>query len=698
MNLTYDIPLGHPAPQTTHPSPVSQVSIIPATKLPVSKGGQLKEQEDVRIAAYCRVSTGDEDQQTSYSNQKAFYTRLIQAHPNWKFAGIYADEAISGTSRKRRKEFNRMIDDAMDGKLDYIITKSISRFARNTVDTLNCVRQLKQQNPPVGIFFEKENIDTLDATGELILTILSALAQDESRSISDNIRWTFQKNFQAGIPQINLNRMLGYDKGTKGEWIIHPEQAKIIRFLFDRYAAGHSASAVAREANQNGMRTINGKAWTAGAVLDILRNEKFAGDLEMQKTVTKDFLTHRSVRNTGEAPKYYIKDHHAAIIDRFTWDKVQLMLADRRMPSEPKPDKPKKAALSGSPFFNLICGAQADGHECQSSLFRMTYSASATGYTDRRSLAATGMDLSAYREKYSYAFPVWRCSSKYHQKSAAHCTSPSVIQECALEQSFMEMLYQLKLDYELNKDTSWLIRKFRHICGHSDMRHSANYYSTRRKDVLDAQIRELEENLRSLTVKPTANGQVPLAGELQLRLDVCRQEKEILLATQEENFIQKRNFDFFLQCLQKLPETNAAGMKLNIHGLAPCDKQSDNTNNAVESGSSVRILSAGKTSECQDDLAAAPDYLTFERGIYLAFIRSGKIYGDTAEYTTNFGLTLICTGNCRTLNSFLGFRRCREDGTVELLDTAWKVNGKKIQYSRKAKKAEKSKQHSLPDK
>ena len=271
MNLTYDIPLGHPAPQTTHPSPVSQVSIIPATKLPVSKGGQLKEQEDVRIAAYCRVSTGDEDQQTSYSNQKAFYTRLIQAHPNWKFAGIYADEAISGTSRKRRKEFNRMIDDAMDGKLDYIITKSISRFARNTVDTLNCVRQLKQQNPPVGIFFEKENIDTLDATGELILTILSALAQDESRSISDNIRWTFQKNFQAGIPQINLNRMLGYDKGTKGEWIIHPEQAKTIRFLFDRYAAGHSASAVAREANQNGMRTINGKAWTAGAVLDILR-------------------------------------------------------------------------------------------------------------------------------------------------------------------------------------------------------------------------------------------------------------------------------------------------------------------------------------------------------------------------------------------------------------------------------------------
>ncbi|HCT90489.1 MAG TPA: hypothetical protein DF613_03760 [Lachnospiraceae bacterium] len=667
MNLNYNTP----SPQPAAPGPqAARVSVIPATRLPVSKTGQLKEQEDVRIAAYCRVSTGDENQQTSYSNQKAFYTRLIQAHPNWKFAGIYADEAISGTSRKHRAEFNRMIDDALNGKLDYIITKSISRFARNTVDTLNCVRQLKQQEPPVGIFFEKENIDTLDATGELILTILSALAQDESRSISDNIRWTFQKNFQAGIPQINLNRMLGYDKGPKGEWIINPAQAETVRFLFSKYAGGCSASAAAREANRKGMRTINGKTWTAGAVLDILRNEKYAGDLEMQKTVTRDFLTHRSVKNTGEAPRYYIKDHHSAIIDRLTWEKTQLMLTCRRAPAEKAPDKQKKAASGSSPFFNLTCGAMAGEHECRSRLFRMTYSARALGYTDTRSLHAAGQEPSTYTEKYSYAFPVWRCSSKYHKNPDTCCSSPSVIRECALEQSFMEMLYRLKRDYDAHREASWLVQSFLNIYGHTDVPDTSGC-STPRSDVLDAQIRELEEHLQTLTAKglrssdagAAPDSHAPLIRDLQRRLEAYRQEKEILQATREKKAAHERNFDVFLQCLQKLPEKNAAGMKLNINGLD---------------------TSTGRVS-----LSSAPDYLPFERGIYLAFIQSGKICGDTAKYTTNFGLTLTCTGNCRTLDSFLGFRKCNEEGAIELLDTPWKINGRKIQYSRKAKNKKK---------
>lgn len=667
MNFTYDKSSAQPAPQTAFTSQVAHVSIIPATKLPMSRGGRLKEQANIRIAAYCRVSTGDENQQTSYSNQKAFYTRLIQSHSNWQFAGIYADEAISGTSRKRRTEFNRMINDALDGKLDYIITKSISRFARNTVDTLNCVRQLKQQDPPVGIFFEKENIDTLDATGELILTILSALAQDESRSISDNIRWTFQKNFQAGIPQINLNRMLGYDKGPKGEWRVNPSQAEIIRFLFNEYAQGHSASSIARKANQNGMQTVTKKAWTAGAVLDILRNEKYVGDLEMQKTVTRDFLTHHSVKNTGEAPKYYIKDHHPAIIDRFTWNKVQLMLAGGQDILKEKPHEQKRKSLGRSPFFNLTCSARADGQECRSSLFRMTYSASATGYTDTQSVATTHLDPSLYREKYSYSFPVWRCRSKYHKNPDSHCSSPSVIQECALEQSFMEMLYRLKRDYETHGEASWLVQNFRQAGARSDSQHGANYYPTQRRDILDAQIRELEDDLRALTAKQARHPEsrssphnLSLIRELQLRLEVYRQERELLQTTQEESYTLKKNFRLFLQCLGKLPEKNAAGMKLNIHGL--------------------------DTVIGQSALTAPPDYLPFERGFYLAFIQSGKIDGDTVAYTTNFGLTLLSTGNLRTLDSFLGFRRCPKDGAVELLDTLWKVNGRKIQYRREMKK------------
>lgn len=298
-----------------------QVNIIPATKRSVESGGQIKKQKQLRVAAYCRVSTEDESQQTSYTTQKAFYTQMITNHGGWTFSGIYADEAISGTSRAKRKDFNRMMDDAQQGRMDYIVTKSISRFARNTVDTLNCVRQLRQLTPPVGIYFEKENIDTLDATGELILTILSALAQDESRSISDNIRWSIQKKFQRGEAVVDLNRMLGYDKGENGEWIVNAEQAKTVRYIFDRYIAGATANGIARELNALGTKTARGCKWRADAVLFILRNEKYVGDCESQKTITKNFLTHEASINRGEAPKYYVRNHHKPIIDRHTWKK-----------------------------------------------------------------------------------------------------------------------------------------------------------------------------------------------------------------------------------------------------------------------------------------------------------------------------------------------------------------------------------------
>lgn len=234
-----------------------KVDVIPASVRSVQNGGQLKSQTNIRVAAYCRVSTGDESQQTSYTTQKAFYKDLITRKPGWIFAGIYADEAKSGTNREHREEFNRMIKDAMDGKLDYIVTKSISRFARNTIDSLTCTRELRQLKPPVGIYFEKENIDTLDAKGELILTILSALAQDESRSISDNIRWSIQKKFQSGVPHINLKRMLGYELGENKQWVIVPEQAEIIRYIFDRFVKGQTANKIAQELNQMEKFTVN---------------------------------------------------------------------------------------------------------------------------------------------------------------------------------------------------------------------------------------------------------------------------------------------------------------------------------------------------------------------------------------------------------------------------------------------------------
>lgn len=745
------------------------VSVIPATKRSVQNGGQLKQQTNIRVAAYCRVSTGDESQQTSYTNQKAFYSGLIQSKAGWRFAGIYADEAISGTSRAHRDEFNRMMEDAKKGKLDYIVTKSISRFARNTVDTLNCVRELRQQNPPVGIYFEKENIDTLDATGELILTILSALAQDESRSISDNIRWTFQKNFQAGIPQINLNRMIGYDKAEDGTWVINPEQAAVVRYIFERYVCGQSAKRIAEELNKMGRKTINNKNWSCSSIMTVLRNEKYVGDLEMQKTITKDFLTHRSTVNNGEAPRYYVENHHVGIIDRVTWDKVQAMLYEKPRKSADRGagEKKKQKGPKGSPFSNLRCGAilPETGKECGEGLFRLTYTGVASGYTDDRSLAATGGDTSRYLEKYSYAYPVWRCKRKFGErkeniprtgstndkkycrskkgclsdaeKAQAEKNCPSeLLHECAIEQSFMEMLYALKRDYEANGDASRICTLFQEAYDRTYQRVRVNSVSIQRMETLDGQIKELEDNLQKTIGKQVkamreaaleqnaelnealAEGNITLddieinirngltgsdlgtsyfnmeieegseaavyadlAKDLRRRLAEFRQQRSTLESEQGITAVMQKNFDFFLKCLKELPEVNGAGMKIMVNGLDVQGSLFRNVDGTAKAG--VRSsLNNGHMALTPEKVAASPDFLRFERGIYVAFIASGTIRGDCIEYTTNFGVKLMTAGNRRTLGSFIGFKKCRDDGTVEILDAPYKVCGNSIQYRR----------------
>ncbi len=711
------------------------VSVIPATIRSVQSGDPFRKQSSLRVAAYCRVSTGDESQQSSYTNQRAFYSGLIQSRSGWSFVGVYADEARSGTNRTHRKEFNRMIEDAKGGKIDYIITKSISRFARNTIDTLDCVRQLRQLSPPVGIVFEKENIDTLNATGELILTILSALAQDESRSLSDNIRWTFQKNFQSGKPQINLNRMLGYDKGENGEWIINAEQAKTVQFLFEKYVRGYSANRIARMANEAGMGTVNGKSWRADSVLDILRNEKYVGDLEMQKTVTRDYLTHKASVNKGEAPKYYVKDHHVGIIDRFTWDKTQLILGHGRKKPEPAQ---KAGGTVSSPFVNLVCGAKVEEngtvHTCGSPFFRLTYAAGAAGYQDERS---KGLDPMTEKETYTFQYPVWRCRRKRGEtglkttQGESACPS-AVILECALEQSFMEMLYALKRDFEGKGEGSYLAVNFKKTCAEVCKQMSKNSCSVQRMELLDSQIRELEQHYQvtlsrqveamkkealqkhadlkaslaggEITIEQieriirtglaTGSTEIPwasvrsieegseaalyadLARDLRNRLEDYRKSLATLAAEQDLVTALKQNYDLFLRCLLKLPEENFSGMRMNVNTLDV-------------DGSLLRDQSGAdseRTRLTPEKILQAPDYLHFERGMYAAFIRTGRVYGDMVVYETNFGVKLISTGNSRTLSSFLGFRRSHDDGTVELLDETWKVNGKSVLYNRKKRK------------
>lgn len=682
--------------------PTLQVLRIPATKQVGEVKKEGKEKKRMRVAAYCRVSTGDESQQTSYSSQKIFYTHLIYSKPEWQFAGIYADEAISGTSRIHRKEFNRMMEDAMGGKIDYIITKSISRFARNTVDTLNCVRQLKQHTPPVGIFFEKENLNTLDAAGELLLTILSALAQEESRTISENIRWSFQKKFEEGKPQINLKRMIGYDKGELGEWIINEKQAEIVRFFFERYLYGSSANAIARKANEMGMRTVNGKMWTAGTVLEVLRNEKYVGDLEMQKTVTKDFLTHRSVKNKGEAPKYYVKNHHPAIVERDMWERVQLMLegsyggnngreneegedAEKQDGIENQEKMRKRGAIA-SPFCNLsyITGETKE----EQKVFRMTYSGLAARYQDERS---EGFDPLTENEKYIFAYPVWRCKAQSLGKKGERKSTAVTIAECALEQSFMELLYRLKQEYKEKREKCYLSVAFEENYSRAERWLNSNEGSAWKREMLERKIHELEEEAERIQNDrkwQKLNQDTMYIENMRHCLEEYRKERMLLDREQRKTVWMKTEYMAFLQYLEKLPEQNEAGWKLNIHTM-----EKKTGEQSVETYEMMEGLD--ETDSKRKELMTAPDYLHFERGIYSAFIQSGKIQGDTVEYLTTFGVKLYSTGNSRTLKDFLGFRRCGEDGEMEILDETWKVNGKNIQYRRKKKQQKQRKEFEI---
>ena len=282
----------------------------------------------LRVAAYCRVSTDGEDQLNSYQSQLQYYNQKINENPEWQFVDIYADEAISGTQTKKRNDFLRMISDAMSGKIDLILTKSISRFARNTVDTLNNVRMLKEKN--IGVIFEEENINTLEMAGELLLTILSSVAQQESETISNHVKLGFKMKMERG-ELIGFNRCLGYNYNvdTK-ELYINEEEAETVRYIFERYLEGAGGKIIARELTAMKAKTIKGRSkWTESTVLGIIKNEKYKGDVLTGKTFTSDPITHKRYANFGEVDQYYIKDHHEPIIDSETFDEAQRILSMR---------------------------------------------------------------------------------------------------------------------------------------------------------------------------------------------------------------------------------------------------------------------------------------------------------------------------------------------------------------------------------
>ena len=345
-----------------------RVRVIPATKTQ----GAIHSTHDgkKRVAAYCRVSTDSEEQLNSYEAQKSYYTQKIADSPDWEMAGIYADEGISGTSMKKRTEFKKMITACKRGRIDLIITKSLSRFARNTVDCLETVRLLKANG--IGVYFEKENINTLTESSEFLITLFSGFAQAESESLSKNVAWGWRKSAEAGNVYFQYKRMLGYRKGTDGQPEIVPEEAKIIRRIYRRYLAGCSLGQIKQELEQDNIPTAQKvERWSSAVIHNILTNEKYMGDALLQKTYITDCISKKVKKNMGERPMYYVENNHPAIIPRETFDQVQKEMTRRSSKRKvlQKSGKTELGKYSGKYALTelLVCG------ECGSPYKRVTW-------------------------------------------------------------------------------------------------------------------------------------------------------------------------------------------------------------------------------------------------------------------------------------------------------------------------------------
>ncbi len=335
-----------------------KIHVIPARK---TKAAPVEEKRSgiKRVAAYCRVSTDSEEQLNSYEAQIEYYTRVISENPDWELAGIFADEGLSGTSTKNRTEFNRMIAACKRGRIDMILTKSLSRFSRNTLDCLRIVRVLKDAG--IGVIFEKENINTLTQSSEFLLTLFSGFAQAESESLSKNVRWGIQKSQEAGNVPFQYKKTLGYRRGPDGKPEIDPDEARTVRRIYRRYLEGASLGDIQKELEADGVPTAEGvKAWSRQVIKNILTNEKYVGDALLQKTYVADPIDKKVRKNRGERPMYYIENHHEAIVPREVFRRVQEEASRRASKRKVarRTAKTEQGKYSGKYAFSelLFCG------------------------------------------------------------------------------------------------------------------------------------------------------------------------------------------------------------------------------------------------------------------------------------------------------------------------------------------------------
>ena len=392
------------------------VEVIPATWNPADES--VREIRKLRVAAYCRVSTELEQQQSSYDIQIEYYTRHIMQNPNWIFAGVFADDGRSATNTFRRDDFNQLMNQCMKGKVDMVITKSISRFARNTVDCISWVRKLKEKN--VAVYFEKENLNTLDDSTEMILTILSSQAQEESRAISTNVKWGYARKFEKG--ESTGQRSYGFRKAPTGEMCIVEEEAAVIRNMARWFLDGDSLERIKHRLEDAGIETTTGKkTWSTGTIYNILTNEKIMGDVLLQKTFTADYLTKRRVKNSGQQKQYYVKNHHEAIIPKTVYYKIQEEIARRSSLKKAGTRKGKTAQGVYSSKYALtgimVC------NECGAHYRRTTW-------------AKNGKKVI-----------VWRCINRL-EHGTKRCHESPTLKEEVIQEAIMGKLHSLSIDQE----------------------------------------------------------------------------------------------------------------------------------------------------------------------------------------------------------------------------------------------------------
>lgn len=473
-------------------------------------------QRKKRVAAYARVSTDSDEQLSSYEAQVDFYTRHIKSNPEWELIDVYTDEGISGTNTKKREGFNRMIADALSGKIDLILTKSISRFARNTVDTLTTVRHLKEKG--IEVYFEKENIYTLDAKGEVMITIMSSLAQEESRSISENVTWGKRKSMEDGKFSLVYKYFLGYEKGENGLPQIVESEAEIVRKIYSLFLEGQTIRSIADYLTAQGIPTPKRKSkWCVSTIMSILQNEKYKGDALLQKTYTADFLTKSIKKNHGEVPQYYIQNSHPAIIAPETFDLVQQEI-ERRNPN-------RRQLHRSSPFSAKIACEECGGF----------YGRKIWHSSDKH-------------KKY-----IWRCNQKY--VGDLRCSTPNLLEK-DIEEGFVIAFNQLLRDKE------WYIQHFTEILSPltdaSEFEQQLTEKMAAHADLLEQMRSYMAENTRQI------QDQVEYNRHFNKMDAECRQIEEQVASLKAQILDEQARKEKIRRCLEELRQRGEALTEFDI--------------------------------------------------------------------------------------------------------------------------------------